>query len=106
MNLLMMYMGGGSGIFGVLILVYALHSCVRTLLGVSMQFKPFSVTKELKHIWAYKCIYCAICITFGVYILYQASQMGALPLSSGDYLGLIRQTVITSRAFQATNPRS
>ncbi|XP_026193896.1 uncharacterized protein LOC34619190 [Cyclospora cayetanensis] len=57
MNLLMLYMGGGSGIFGVLILVYAFHSCIRTLLGVSAQFRPFSDIKELKYVWAYKCLY-------------------------------------------------
>lgn len=106
MNLFMLYMGGGSGIFGVLILVYALHSCVKTLLSVSAQFKPFAATNELKHVWAYKCIYVAICLAFGAYILNQARQMGALPLSSGDYLGLIPQTVVTSRAFPATNPKT
>lgn len=98
-------MGGGSGIFGVLILVYALHSCVRTLLSVSAQFKPFTTTKELKYVWVYKCIYIAICLAFGAYILNQARQMGALPLSSGDYLGLIPQTVVTSRAFPAATPK-
>ena len=105
MNLFMLYMGGGSGIFGVLILVYALHSCVRTLLSVSAQFKPFTTTKELKYVWVYKCIYIAICLAFGAYILNQARQMGALPLSSGDYLGLIPQTVVTSRAFPAATPK-
>lgn len=102
MNLFMLYMGGGSsGIFGVLILVYALHSCIKTLLSVSLQFRSFDGIKQLRFVWLYKCIYVSICIAFSAYLLAQAMQMGALPLSSGDYLGLIPQTVVTSRAFPA-----
>ncbi|CDJ40736.1 hypothetical protein, conserved [Eimeria tenella] len=50
MNLLMLYMGGGSGIFGVLIAVYALHSGVRTLLQLSVHFKPFADTPQLRFV--------------------------------------------------------
>ncbi|KAL8433293.1 hypothetical protein ACSSS7_003977 [Eimeria intestinalis] len=101
MNLFMLYMGGGSGIFGVLILVYALHSCFRTLLSLPQHYQPFAATEGLRFVWLSKAIYVLICLSFAAYLFNQAASMGALPLNSGDYLGLIPQTVITSRAFPA-----
>ncbi|KAL8426434.1 hypothetical protein Efla_005488 [Eimeria flavescens] len=74
MNLLMLYMGGGSGIFGVLILVYALHSCVKTLLAVSQQFKPFANVEGIRFLFFFKGLYVCICLLFAGYLCTRGSS--------------------------------
>lgn len=87
-NGIMLYLGGGSGIFGILILVYALHSCVRTLLGLRRHFLPFDGKVSQLKVVAGKCAFALQCLLFGAYLVRHAVQLGALPVHSGDFRSL------------------
>lgn len=102
MTFLMMYLSGGSsGIFGILIIGYALINCVRTLLSICTAFKTFEETPGMPNIILQKIAYLCISFLGLVYVLYQCTSLGLLPINSGDYIALIPEKQRIEKSFAA-----
>merc|ERR1712007_361263 len=86
MNLFMLWMSGSSpGIFNVMILGYCLTSIFGQFSRMSAAFAPFKTIDTTFH----KLAYFALCTVSLAYMLYHASGMGLLPMSSGDWIAYI-----------------
>ena len=85
MNLFMMWMmGTGAGIFSLLFVVYALSTCLSTLVSVNKAFKPYEQIQPLLQ----KTVY--VCLSLGVlyYLADKAGTMGLLPVTPADWIHL------------------
>eukprot|EP00921_Rhytidocystis_pertsovi_P014911 GHVQ01023925.1.p1 GENE.GHVQ01023925.1~~GHVQ01023925.1.p1 ORF type:complete len:282 (+),score=31.54 GHVQ01023925.1:187-1032(+) len=102
MTFFMMYMSGSSsGIFGILIIGYALMNSVKSLLAVSSVFKPFDSIPGMKSTILQKAVYSSICLMGLGYVLYYCNSLGLLPLNSGDYIGLIPEKRFIEKSYGA-----
>ncbi|CBZ52960.1 conserved hypothetical protein [Neospora caninum Liverpool] len=121
MNFFMIYMGGvnSSGIFGILILFYVLHSCFSSALNVNRVFAGLEQDREALGACAssvssvsassgrsrdlaqdanwslravfflQKTVYLLISLGGCLYVLNHCMKAGLLPLNSGDFIALI-----------------
>lgn len=83
MNVFMIWMMGGGGMFGIIIVGYALITAIRTLLGCQKVFEDLSkATGVQENFYLQKAVYCVIAMAFVLYLLYSCAKMGFLPLST------------------------
>lgn len=100
MTFFMMYMSGASsGIFGILIIGYALASSVNSLLAVGSVFAPYDGVPN--SLILQKLVYILLSLGGLTYVLYYCHSLGLLPLNSGDYIGLIPEKRIVEKSYHA-----
>eukprot|EP00922_Rhytidocystis_sp_ex-Travisia-forbesii_P017644 GHVS01026305.1.p1 GENE.GHVS01026305.1~~GHVS01026305.1.p1 ORF type:complete len:244 (-),score=37.64 GHVS01026305.1:148-879(-) len=117
MTFFMLYMSGSSsGIFGILIIGYALMNTFKSLIAVGSVFRPFdSVLSTSPSIFSLsnlttfsglnnslvlqKLVYILLSLGALGYVLYFCNTLGLLPINSGDYIGLLPEKRIVERAF-------
>jgi len=88
MNIFMLYMmGSNPGIFGIMMLTYALSSGLTTLQNVNVVFVPYQ--QQGLDCSLQKIAYFAVSLAVNGYLLWSASGMGLLPTQSGDWISKI-----------------
>lgn len=82
MNVVMSYMMGSGGVFGFIILGYAVISAVRILFGVSKAFDDLQRSVSIPvNTFMQRSVYVACASAMLIYFLLQCSRIGLLPVT-------------------------